>query len=330
MSEKLRLTLATGDYEIVRAIKEGTVQPDGMELTCLTDMDSGTRHDRMVRNREFDICELSGSSTLMAKDRGYDLVAIPVFLHRRFRHGFIFINSNKGIEKPTDLIGKDVGLGSFQSSALLWIRGILEDEYQVPHKSIHWKVQKEEDLPFTPPADLDLERTPKGKKVETMLADGELDAVIAPNAVAPFVRKDPRVKRLFENYHELEDDYYQRTGIFPIMHMTVIKQQIVDRYPWVPMNLLVAFEKAKAIAYGKMKNPRRVPLAWFQYTQEKQEELMGPDPWAYGLNDANGKVLGTMIRYAHHQGIISQELPVDEVFHESTRGNEWKLPTSRG
>ena len=98
MSEKLRLTLATGDYEIVRAIKEGTLQPDGMELTVLTDMDSGARHDRMVRNREFDICELSGSSTLMAKDRGYDLVAIPVFLHRRFRHGFIFINSHKGIE----------------------------------------------------------------------------------------------------------------------------------------------------------------------------------------------------------------------------------------
>jgi len=330
MSEKLRLTLATGDYEIVRAIKEGTVQPDGMELTVLTDMDSGTRHDRMVRNREFDICELSGSSTLMAKDCGYDLVAIPVFLHRRFRHGFIFINSNKGIEKPTDLIGRDVGLGTFQSSALLWIRGILEDEFQVPHKKIHWKVQNKEDLPFTPPADLDLERTPKGKKVETMLAAGELDAVIAANSVTPFVRKDPRVKRLFENYHELEVDYYRRTGIFPIMHVTVIKQEIVHRYPWVPMNLLVAFEQAKAIAYGKMKNPRRVPLAWFQYTQEMQEELMGPDPWAYGLNDANRKVLGTMIRYAHHQGIISRELPVDELFHESTRGNEWKLPTSRG
>ena len=112
--------------------------------------------------------------------------------------------------------------------------------------------------------------------------------------------------------------------------MTVIKQQIVDRYPWVPMNLLVAFEQAKAIAYGKMKNPRRVPLAWSQYTQEKQEELMGPDPWAYGLTDANRKVLGTMIRYAHHQGIISRELPVDELFHESTRGDEWKLPSSRG
>jgi 4,5-dihydroxyphthalate decarboxylase len=330
MSEKLRLTLATGDYEIVRAIKEGTLQPDGIELTCLTDMDSGTRHDRMVRNREFDICELSGSSTLMAKDLGYDLVAIPVFLHRRFRHGFIFINSTKGIEKPTDLIGRKMGLGTFQSSALLWIRGILEDEFQVPHKKIHWKVQNEEELPFTPPSDLQLERTPKGKKVETMLSDGELDAVIAPNPVAPFVRKDPRVKRLFENYHELEVDYYRRTGIFPIMHMTVIKQQIVDRYPWVPMNLLMAFEKAKQWAYGKMKNPRRVPLAWFQYTQEKQEELMGPDPWAYGLTDANRKVLGTMIRYAHHQGIISQKLSVDELFHESTRGDEWKLPTSRG
>lgn len=330
MAEKLRLTLATGDYEIVRAIKEGTVQPDGMELTVLTDMDSGTRHDRMVRNREFDICELSGSSTLMAKDRGYDLVAIPVFLHRRFRHGFIFINTHKEIEKPTDLIGKNMGLGTFQSSALLWIRGILEDEFQVPHKEIHWKVQNDEELPFTPPSDLDLERTPNGKNVETMLAEGELDAVIAPNPVQPFVRKDPRVKRLFENYRDLEVEYYQRTKIFPIMHLTVIKQRIVERYPWVPMNLLMAFERAKAIAYQRMKNPRRVPLAWFQYTQEKQEELMGSDPWEYGVTDANRKVLGTMIRYAHHQGIISQELSVEELFHESTRGEEWKLPVSRG
>lgn len=330
MSKRLRLTLATGDYEIVRAIKEGTVQPDGIELTVLTDMGSGTRHDRMVRNREFDVCELSGSSTLMARDQGWDLTAIPVFLHRRFRHGFIFINSNKGIEKPTDLIGRRVGLGTFQSSALLWIRGLLEDEFQVPHKKIHWKVQNEKEFLFTPPADLSLERTPSGKNVETMLADGELDAVIAPNPVAPFVRKDPRVRRLFENYHDLEVDYYRKTGIFPIMHAMVIKQEIVDRYPWVPLNLLVAFEQAKRVAYRNMKNPRRVPLAWFQYTQEVQEELMGTDPWVYGLNEANRKNLGTMIRYSFQQGIISRELSVDELFDESTRGEEWKLPMSRG
>ena len=330
MSEKLRLTLATGDYEIVRAVKEGSVEPDGIQVTHLTDMDSGTRHDRMVRNREFDICELSGSSTLMARDQGWDLTPIPVFLHRRFRHGFIFVHSDKGLKKPTDLIGRSVGLGTFQSSALLWIRGLLEDEFQVPHKKIHWKVQNEEELPFTPPRDLDLQRIPMGKNVEAMLAEGELDAVIAPNPVAPFVKKDPRVKRLFENYQELEVDYYRRTGIFPIMHMMVIKEEIVKKYPWVPMNLLVAFEKAKAVAYGKMKNPRRVPLAWFQYTQEKQEELMGPDPWAYGVTDANRKVLDTMIRYAHGQGIISRKLSVEELFHESTLGEEWKIPTARG
>jgi len=330
MSEKIHLTLATGDYEIVRAIKEGAVAPDGIELTMLTDMDSGTRHDRMVRGREFDVCELSGSSTLMAKDRGHDLVAIPVFLHRRFRHGFIFINTAKGIEKPADLIGRDMGLGTFQSSALLWIRGILEDEFQVPHKKIHWKVQNQEEMPFTPPADLDLKRTPSGKNVERMLAEGELDAVIAPNPVAPFVKKDPRVKRLFDNYQELELDYYRRTGIFPIMHMMVIKEKIVEKHPWVPMNLLVAFEKAKAAGYARMRNPRRVPLAWFQYTQEKQEELMGADPWAYGVNDTNRKVLDTMIRYAHTQGIISRRLSVDELFHPSTLGEEWKLPVSRG
>ncbi|MCZ6549318.1 MAG: ABC transporter substrate-binding protein, partial [Deltaproteobacteria bacterium] len=120
MSKLLHLTLATGDYESIRAIKEGTVKADGIELTVLTDMDSSTRHWRMARNRDFDVCEFSCSSYLLAKDKGVDLTAIPVFLHRRFRHGFIFININKGINKPADLIGNKVGLKNFQATALVW------------------------------------------------------------------------------------------------------------------------------------------------------------------------------------------------------------------
>ena len=119
MSKLLHLTLATGDYESVRAIKEGTVKADGIELTVLTDMGSFTRHWRMIRNRDFDICEFSWSIYLLAKDQGADMTAIPVFLHRRFRHGFIFINANKGINKPTDLIGRKVGLKNFQATALV-------------------------------------------------------------------------------------------------------------------------------------------------------------------------------------------------------------------
>lgn len=330
MAQKLRLTLAMGDYEIVRAIKEGTVQPDGIELTVLTEMDSSTRHWRMARNREFDVCEFSLSIYLLARDRVPDLTAIPVFLHRRFRHGFVFINSNKGITKPTDLIGRDVGLKNFQATALVWIRGILEDEFQVPHKKIHWKAEKEEDIPFKPPHDLSLERIPERKRVEDMLAHGELDAVIHPDILTPILDGDPRVKRLFDSHKDIEMAYYRKTGIFPIMHTTVIKQEIVDRYPWVPMNLLVAFERAKKIAYGRMDNPRRVPLAWFREALEEQERTLGKDPWVYGLNESNRKNMATLIRYSYQQGMISREPSVNELFDKSTWGEEWKLPLSRG
>jgi len=330
MSQKLHLTLATGDYESVRAIKEGIVKPDGIDLTVLTDMDSSTRHWRMAQNRAFDICEFSWSSYLLERDKGKDLTAIPVFLHRRFRHGFIFINANKGIKKPTDLIGRDVGLKNFQATALVWIRGILEDEFQVPFKGIHWKAERDEDVPFTPPPGLNFERVPAGKRVEEMLAEGELDALIHPDIVSQMLDGDPRVRRLFDNHKELEMAYYRKTGIFPIMHTTVIKQEVVDRFPWVPMNMLVAFEKAKQWAYQKMENPRRVPLAWFREALEEQERAIGRDPWVYGLGEANLNNLGTLIRYSHHQGLIAREPAVKDLFDPSTCGDQWKLPTSRG
>jgi len=141
MTEKLHLTLACGDYESIYAIKEGMVKPDGIELTVLTEMDSSTRHWRMIRHRAFDICELSGASYILGKSKGeQDFTAIPVFLHRRFRHGFVFVNAQKGIEKPTDLIGRKIGLKTFQATALVWIRGILEDEFDLPYKTVKWRL----------------------------------------------------------------------------------------------------------------------------------------------------------------------------------------------
>src|SRR5208282_3894648 len=135
MSKHIPLTLACGDYEIVRALKEGIVRPDGIDLTVLTAMDSTTRHWRFLRNHDFDMAETSGSSYIVARDQGFAVRALPVFLHRRFRHGFVFINTTKGIRKPADLIGRKIGVKSFLVSATLWLRGILEHEYGVPHRS---------------------------------------------------------------------------------------------------------------------------------------------------------------------------------------------------
>lgn len=314
MAKKLHLTLACGDYETIYALKEGVVQPDGIELTVLTDMTSDVRHWRMIRNREFDVAELSMSNYMIARFHGLPFAAIPVFLHRRFRHGFVFINAQRGIEKPTDLIGRKVGLRNFQATNNLWVRGILEHEYGVPHRKLQWFTQDEEEVEFAPPKDLSLQRIPPRQKVERMLVEGELDAVIHPEVIQPIMDRDKRVRRLFDNYRELEVEYFNRTGIFPIMHTTALKQEIVERYPWVPLNLMEAFQRAKDLAYQRMENPRRVPLAWFRHAVEEQEEILGKDPWAYGLGEANRRNLETLVQYSYEQGLIGRRLSLEELF----------------
>ena len=318
MSNKLQLTLACGDYESIRGLKEGTVKPDGIELTVLTDMTSDIRHWRMIRNREFDVAELSMSNYLMAKYTGLPFAAIPVFLHRRFRHGFVFLNATKNIRKPADLIGKRVGLRNFQATANLWIRGILEHEYQLPHRSIQWFKQDEEEVEWTPPSGLNIQRVAAGKNVEQMLVEGELDALIHPEVIQPILAKDQRVSRLFPAYRELEIEYFKRTGIFPIMHTTAIKQDVVEKYPWVPINLMQALEEAKKAAYKRMENPRIVPLAWFRHFLEEQDEILGADPWAYGLGDSNRKNLETLMQYSQEQGLLGRKMSLDELFINTT------------
>jgi 4,5-dihydroxyphthalate decarboxylase len=329
VAKKIPLTLACGDYEIIRALKEGEVEPDGIDLTVLTEMDSTTRHWRFIRNRDFDMAETSASSYVVAKDQGQAVTALPVFLHRRFRHGFVFINTTKGITKPSDLIGRKIGIKSFLVTAGHWMRGILEHEYGVPHKSVEYFAELDEDIEFTPPADLKITRLPHAKSVETMLAEGELDAVIHSSIIKPFAAHDPRVGRLFPDFKNEEIAYYKKTGIFPIMHVLGLKQEIVDQHPWVPINMFQAFQRAKAIAMARMANPRIVPLAWYREAWEEQEQIMGPDPWEYGLGEKNRHTIETLAGYSHEQGLTRRRLTADDlfvsVFQGRKRGDEFRI-----
>ena len=322
MTQKLKLTLACGDYEIVRALKEGVVQPDGIELNILTRMDSSTRHWRFLRNREFDIAELSSSSYLLARDQGMPFEAIPVFLHRRFRHGFAFINTGKNIHSPKDLIGKKIGVKSYQVSAIVWLRGILEHEYGVPHKSIEWFSEIDEDVEFIPPADLKLTRLDDSKSVEAMSVSGELDAVLHPDLIDPFIQKNPAVGRLFPDYKTQELNYFRKTGIFPIMHVMGLRREIVEQHPWVPVELYKAFEAAKAIGMKRMENPRIAPLAWYREAWEEQEEVLGSDPWEYGLSDRNRHTLETLVGYSYEQGLMKERLSLETLFLDVDQGRK--------
>jgi 4,5-dihydroxyphthalate decarboxylase len=321
MAGKLRLTVACGDYEIVRALREGAVKPDGIDLVMLQGMGSKERHWRMARNREFDVCEINVGAYFMARDRGEALAAIPVFLHRRFRHGFVFVNSGAGIRDPKDLSGRRIGGTNFQPASNIWMRGILEENYGFDHRSATWVVEREEDVPFAAPEGLRIEMIAPGKALDAMLAEGELPAMLSPTLPRRFVEGDKRIARLFPDYKRIEMDYFRRTGIFPIMHVAAIKQEIVDNYPWVAINLAKAFEEAKNIAYRRIANPRVVPLAWIRTAWEEQEEVLGPDPWAYGLGPANRKNLETILRYTRRQGLIGRTMSVDELFIDTGLGD---------
>ena len=201
------------------------------------------------------------------------------------------------------------------------MRGILQEHYGVPHRQNTWVVERSEDIEFERPADLRFEMIPPDKKLDVMLAEGELPAMLSPNMPRRFLQGDKRIVRLFPNYKQVEIDYYQQTGIFPIMHVTAIKREIVEKYPWAPTNLAKAFEQAKAMAYRRVTNPRVVPLAWVRTAVEEQERILGPDPWEYGLGERNRHNLDTVLRYAKQQGLVKRDLTLDELFESTDLGD---------
>ena len=208
------------------------------------------------------------------------------------------------------------------TSAVLWMRGILQHEYGVPLNSIEWFAELEDDVEVSVPKDLKLTRLPHEKSVETMLAEGELDAVLHSDLIKPFLAKDARVARLFPAYKNEEMAYYEKTGIFPIMHVLGLRQSLVEQHPWVAVNLFKALNEAKAFAMKRMQNPRIVPLAWYREAWEEQEAILGPDPWEYGLTDKNRNNLETLIGYSHEQGLIKKKLTLDQLFLNISQGRK--------
>jgi 4,5-dihydroxyphthalate decarboxylase len=318
---KLKLTVACGDYDIIRPLKEGLVEAAGLDLIFLTDMGPRERHWRLARKTEFDVCEENVGAYFITRDQNHPITGIPVFLHRRFRHGFVFVNTASGIKSPKDLIGKPIGGTNFMPAGNIWMRGILEEHYGVPHRQNTWIVDRSEDIAFDQPKDLKIEMKTSAKSLSDMLADGDIPAMISPTIPKPFTQGDKRIARLFPDYKAIEIEYFKSTGIFPIMHVTTIRQEIVDQYPWVPTNLVKAFEASKQIAYRRVQNPRMVPLAFVRTAVEEQEELLGRDPWQYGLTPANRKNLETIQRYVHQQGMVSKQRPLDELFADTDLGD---------
>jgi 4,5-dihydroxyphthalate decarboxylase len=321
----LRLTLACWDYDRTRALIEGSVVPEGIELIYLNQPVEETFF-RMMRFREFDCSEMSLSS--YAASLGSEnppFIAIPVFPSRFFRHSCIFVSAKSGIRKPEELKGKRIGVPEYQMTAPVWIRGILSDDYGVKVTDVEHcsggeeEPGREEKLKLDLPSTIRLRAIPADKTLSGMLAEGELDALVTARAPSTFQKQPDKVRRLFSDYVETEKQYYRRTKIFPIMHTVVIRRDVYAKNPWVAQSLYKAFTEAKAKAYALYNQSAALPamVPWLLAGLEEARREMGEDWWPYGL-EPNRAVLETFLRYHHEQGLSRRRLSPDELFARET------------
>lgn len=322
----LRLTLACEDYDRTRALKEGTVKPEGIDLNYIA-LPVEEIFWRMLRYEEFDVAELSMGAFLVDAGRGRrPFIAIPVFPSRAFRHRCIFVNVAAGVERPEDLRGKRVGLPEYTMTAAVWLRGLLQHEYGVSPEEISWVQGGEEEPGRKDRVEFDL---PPGVRLEVvtdrtlneMIESGEIDCLMSPRMPSCFVKGSPRVRRLFSDFKRVEMDYFRRTSIFPIMHGIVIRKDLYERNPWVAQSLYKAFCEAKDLCLGRIydSNILRVSLPWTIAEYEEARSLMGEDYWAYGFH-ANRRVLETLQTYLLEQGLIGQRLDLEKLFAPNTLG----------
>jgi 4,5-dihydroxyphthalate decarboxylase len=322
---RLRLSFACWDYDRMRALADGRVRPDGIDLVYLNQPVEETFF-RMLRYREFDACEMSLSSYVASLGRDDPaFIAIPAFPSRFFRHSCIFVSAKSGIRKPHDLKGKRVGVPEYQMTAPVWIRGILSDEYGVKVTEVeHFSGGEEEPgrdekLKLDLPSSIRLQPIPADKTLSRMLAEGELDALVTARAPSTFHSEPDKVQRLFPDYVSMEKDYYRRTRIFPIMHTVVLRRDVYEKNPWVAQSLYKACVASKARAYELYNQTAAMPamLPWSVAHVEEARREMGEDWWPYGLT-ANRQVLETFLRYHHEQGLSRRRFAPEALFAPET------------
>ncbi|MEE8271967.1 MAG: ABC transporter substrate-binding protein [Alphaproteobacteria bacterium] len=322
---RLRLSLGCWNYDRTRALMDGTVAPDGIELTYL-DMPVEETFFRMLRHREFDVAEMSLSSyavSLFKADRSF--VAIPVFPSRFFRHSCIYVNAAAGIAEPKDLIGKRVGNPEYQMTAPVWIRGILSDHYGVPVDGVTYLTGGEEEpgrtekLKLDLPPNIKVERIGADRTLARMLRAGEIDALYTARMPSSYRAGDGAVIRLFEDYVPVERDYYRKTGLFPIMHTVVIRREVYEANRWVAQSLLKAFREAQRLTYRDLGETAalKAMLPWLNAHVEDAVREMGEDFWPYGLQK-NRDTLDTFLRYHHEQGLSKRRLEPEDLFVPET------------
>lgn len=321
---KERLTLAVGDYDHVADLVNGRVPVEGIDLTCLT-LQIEEIFFRSLAYGEFDVTELSFAKYVSLVSQGDTrFVAIPVFPSRIHRHSSIYIRRDGPVRVAGDLSGCRVGVPEWAQTASVYSRGMLAHQYGVDLTSIRWiqagvnEAGRREKVALKLPPGIRLEAKPENT-LSDMLTSGELDAVLSAHPPRCFEQGHPNVERLFEDFVDVEADYYRETGIFPIMHTIAIKRERVERSPWIARELMKGFEAAKrrSIARALEVTAPRFPIPWCFAHAARAKEMFGDDYWPYGLQ-ANRRTLEAFLQYAFEHGVCHRLLSPEELFHPST------------
>ena len=317
----LDLNIACWDYDRTRPLTDGRVQPEGINLD-VTVLRPREIFPRMLQDQEFDASEMSLASYVILKARDQcPFVAIPVMLSKIFRHDCIYVRPDAGINEPADLRGKRIGLPQYSSTAGVFIKGLMQHEYGVSPQEMSWFMGGQDTpapaplVPLDLPADIHLEFIPEDKTLEGMLADGELDALFATYIPNLFLSGSPTIARLFPNFKEVEQDYYRRTGIFPIMHTVVIREDVHREHPWVAASLYDAFSQAKELAVGGLYDTDALALTlpFLIDHLEESRRIFGSDYWSYGV-ESNRPALEGLSQYVVDQGLAPRVVSTEELF----------------
>ena len=321
----LQMSFACADYDRTRYLEDGTIVPGGIDLNFLR-LPVEDIFWRQSKFQEFDACEMSFSAYLIFRSRpNPPFHAIPVFPSKFFRHSCVFINKNAGIEKPEDLAGKRIGVPEYAMTAIVWLRGIFHHEYGVDQTGVTWiaggleEWGRKERVDLHLPPTITVESPPVPKTLNEMLDSGDIDALFTARAPSAFYQPDSNVVRLFPDYKEVEMDYYRRTGVYPIMHLVVIKESILENDPWVAQNLYEALCHSKELAIENLESTAALgaTLPWLIHELEVSKQVLGEDYWSYGV-EPNRTTIEALTQYSFEQGLSEHKLSVDELFVEST------------
>ena len=324
------LSLAAAGYRFPRteALFNGAVPVEGSAATFEEAGIGDINTNLFSGEQTWDFAEIGLHPFILAyaNDGFRDYSLLPIFPLRVFRHKSVFIRTDRGIKNPEDLKGKTVATPGYSSTSLTWIRGILQDEYGVKPEDVEWvlarkdssagvsgKVSAQENVI---PEGISIRQGPPGLDESELLVSGEVDALF--HAVIPraFVEGHPKVARLFSDSRIVEQTYYEKTGIFPIMHAVAVRKTLLDENPWLAGSLFDAYSKAKHLAYKRMNAMGWAAdmLPWYGQELEATRDIMGSDWYSYGLQGNEG-ALNALLRYSHEQGLSSRQLTIQELFH---------------